>query len=81
MLKTTMFQSMAIGSEGIPSMAIFPPWAMLSSMSRNALGFPDISRPTSKPSFIPSCFCASARWPVLTLRASVAPIFFASSRR
>ena len=41
-------------------MAILPPWHMLASMSRKAAGLPDISRPTSKPSFMPSCFCTSA---------------------
>ena len=41
-------------------MAILPPWHMLASMSRKACGLPDISRPTSKPSFMPSCFWASA---------------------
>ena len=35
-------------------MAILPPWHMLASMSRKASGLPDISRPTSKPSFMPS---------------------------
>ena len=30
-------------------------------MSRKAAGLPDISRPTSKPSVMPSCFCTSAR--------------------
>ena len=40
-------------------MAILPPWAMLASMSRKAAALPDISRPTSKPSFMPSCFCTS----------------------
>ena len=41
-------------------MAILPPWHMLASMSRKAAGLPDISSPTSKPSFMPSCFCTSA---------------------
>ena len=41
-------------------MAILPPWHMLASMSRKASGLPDISRPTSKPSFMPSSFWASA---------------------
>ena len=60
MLKMTVFQSMAISCSGMPSMAILPPWHMLASMSRKAAGLPDISRPTSKPSFMPSCFCTSA---------------------
>ena len=58
MLKTTVFQSMAISRVGMPSMAILPPWHMLASMSRKASGLPDISRPTSKPSFMPSSFWA-----------------------
>ena len=41
-------------------MAILPPWHMLASMSRKASGLPDISRPMSKPSFIPSSFWTSA---------------------
>ena len=45
----------------MPSMAILPPWHMLSIMSRKAAGLPDISRPTSKPSFMPSCFCTSRK--------------------
>ena len=40
-------------------MAIFAPWLMLASMSRKAAGLPDISRPTSKPSVMPSFFCTS----------------------
>ncbi len=44
-------------------------------MSRKAAGLPDISRPTSKPSFMPSFFCASAMVSSRTSRASVAPIF------
>jgi hypothetical protein len=42
---------------GMPSSAMRPPWHMLASMSRKAEALPDISRPTSKPSFIPSSFC------------------------
>ena len=33
MLKTTVFQSIAMSSEGIPSMAILPPWHMLVSIT------------------------------------------------
>ena len=76
MLNTTLFQSMAICSEGIPSIAIFPPWAMFSIMSRKAAGLPDISSPTSNPSFIPTCSsnCWQAhRWhpidPLKTIKA------------
>jgi ATP-binding cassette subfamily B protein len=53
---TLLFQSIAISVDGIPSMAILPPWLMFSSISRKATGAPDISRPTSKPSFIASLF-------------------------
>ena len=45
----------------MPSIAIFAPWLMFASMSRNASALPDISRPTSKPSVMPSCFWTSAQ--------------------
>ena len=52
---------------------------MLSIMSRKAAGWPDISRPTSKPSRIPSSFCTSLSVrPLFTFSATVAPIFRAS---
>ena len=51
--------------DGMPSMAILPPWLMLASMSRKAWALPDISMPTSKPSCIPSFFCTS--WRVVSL--------------
>ena len=54
MLKITRFQSIAISSAGMPSSAMRPPCAMLASMSWSAAGLPDISRPTSKPSVMPS---------------------------
>src|SRR5438094_5712807 len=38
-----------------------PSVAMLLSMSRKAAGLPDISIPTSKPSFMPSFFWTSLR--------------------
>ncbi len=50
-------------------------------MSRKAVALPDISRPTSNPSFIPSCFWASAIDCSRTSRASVAPILRARSSR
>ena len=54
---------------------------MLSIISRSATGEPDISRPTSKP-LRPSSFMAvSTDWPLVGLMQSVAPIFFAISRR
>src|ERR1043165_3601749 len=71
-LKMTWPQSMAIGSGGMPSIAIFPPWHILSTMVLKAAGLPDISSPTSKPSFISRCFCTSRRSPCFTLSATVA---------
>ena len=50
-------------------------------MSRNADGLPDISRPTSKPSTMPSCSCTWRNFPSRTLNATVAPIFRAKSSR
>ena len=38
----------------MPSIAIFAAVRQLWIMSRKALALPDISRPTSKPSFMPS---------------------------
>ena len=38
MLNTTWFQSIAISSVGMPSIAIRPPWAMFASMTRSAAG-------------------------------------------
>ena len=81
MLKTTRFQSMAIGSDGIPSMAILPPWHMFSSMVRSADGAPDISKPTSNPSRIPSSSWTSDMVRCLASTAKVAPIRLARSRR
>src|SRR2546428_120501 len=46
---------------------------MLSIMSRNADGLPDISRPTSKPSTIPSCSWTCRRFPWPTFQETVAP--------
>ena len=54
---------------------------MFASMSRNAAGLPDISRPTSKPSVIPSSFCTSGSFVSRTFTARVTPIFCASSSR
>src|SRR5450759_5730884 len=54
---------------------------MLASMSRKAAGLPDISRPTSKPSVMPSRFCTSPSFCSRTLTARVTPSFSASSRR
>ena len=54
---------------------------MLSIISRIALGTPDISNPTSKPSFMPSSACASRSRVLETSTASVTPILRASSSR
>src|SRR5579875_2769345 len=53
---------------------------MLASISRKAEGLPDISRPTSKPSAMPSLFCTSESLSCRASTASVTPIFRASSR-
>ena len=54
---------------------------MLSIMSLRARGFPDISRPTSKPSFIPSSAWTSGSFSRETSTPRVAPILSASARR
>ena len=81
MLNTTVFQSIAIGSDGIPSIAILPPWHIASSICRRAAGEPDISRPTSKPSFMSRSAITRVRSPERTSRATVAPIRWARARR
>ena len=55
-------------------MAILPPWHMLASMSRKASGLPDISRPMSNPSFMPSSFWARSIDCSRTSTVRVAPI-------
>ena len=77
----TVFQSIATSPSGMPSIEILAPWAMLAIMSRSACGLPDISRPTSKPSVMPSSFWTSAIFSLVTLTVRVAPSFFARSRR
>ena len=77
----TVFQSIANGSSGRPSIAILAPCDMFSSMSRSAAGLPDISSPTSNPSFMPRLVCVSASEPSRTSSATVTPILRASSRR
>ena len=62
-------------------MAIFPPWHIFSSISRNASGEPDISRPTSKPSRIPRRFWTSRRRVVRESTVTGMPAFSASFRR
>ena len=74
-------QSMGKGSFGSPSIATRPPWFMWASMSSTALGTPDISRPTSKPSFIPRVAIASPRSEVRALTTRSAPASLASSSR
>ncbi len=72
---------MDMSDGGIPSIAIRPPWFIVSSMARNAGGAPDISRPTSNPSVIPSSAMTSVRFSFDTLTARVMPILRANSRR
>lgn len=78
---TILDQSTGNSSAGRPSIAMRPPWVMLATISRIASGRPDISRPTSKPSRSPSCFCASATLVRATFTARVAPTLRASFRR
>ncbi|MOA40303.1 hypothetical protein D3C78_1621640 [compost metagenome] len=80
-LKITLFQSIDISDGGIPSIAIRPPWFMVSSIERNAGGAPDISRPTSKPSVMPRSAITSFRFSLDTSTARVTPILRASDRR
>src|ERR1035438_3124064 len=60
-LSTRWAQSIPNSPVGSPSSAILPPWVMAASMSLSAVGLPDISNPTSKPSTIPSRSMAAAR--------------------
>ncbi len=72
---------MAMVEGGMPSMAILPPWFILSIMSWKAEGTPDISSPTSNPSVMPSSLITSESCSLATLTARVAPILRASSSR
>ena len=81
MLKTTLFQSTAAFSGMIPSRAMRPPWYILSIMSLSARGLPDISSPTSNPSFMPISRCTSWRFSADTSTTRVAPIFCARASR
>mmetsp|Transcript_90431 Transcript_90431/g.282823 ORF Transcript_90431/g.282823 Transcript_90431/m.282823 type:complete len:221 (-) Transcript_90431:320-982(-) len=66
----------------MPSKATLPPWFISFSMSLKARLFPDISRPTSKPSCMPSSLNAtSCRSSCMTFTARVTPIFRARSKR
>src|SRR5215213_2259324 len=73
MFNTTVEKSIVTSAEGSPSTAIRPPCVMVAIMSRSASGLPDISKPTSKPSCIPSARCASASVERSMLTARVAP--------
>ena len=81
-LKMTLFQSISKPVGAMPRMAILPPLFIVSIMSRKAGAAPDISRPTSKPSFMPivahhvaraSPCEASTTCSTPSLRASVEP--------
>ena len=73
---------MTLVSDGrIPSCAILAPLYICAIISLKAAGAPDISSPTSNP-LIPNCFIApSMVSPLAPLTVTVAPIFFAISRR
>jgi len=79
----TSFQSMAMSRLGMPRSATFPPWMTVRMMSRKALGAPDISMATSKPSRMPRSRITSRRTspPPETSTARVAPMRGAISRR
>ena len=78
---TTAVQSISNCREGRPSSAIFPPWFMFSIISCRARAWPVISRPTSKPSRMPSCRWASSTRVVETSRTTSAPQSSAIARR
>ncbi len=81
MLNTTRFQSIAIGSDGIPSIAIFPPGHMLSCIVRSPSGAQNLRVIHIEASFIPSCFCTSLRDPFLDVEGYGAPIFLGELQR
>ena len=66
---------MAISPDGMPSMAILPPWLMFWIMSRKAWGLPDISRPTSKPSVMWRSAWTSLSEPWVGSKARLTPTF------
>mmetsp|Transcript_55355 Transcript_55355/g.132209 ORF Transcript_55355/g.132209 Transcript_55355/m.132209 type:complete len:246 (-) Transcript_55355:334-1071(-) len=84
-LKITRSQLISKGLEGIPSRPTEAPTFSVSSMECTALGTPDISKPTSKPSLIfsspISCLNFSVALPLLTLSTREAPHFKARSKR
>ncbi|MNT19242.1 hypothetical protein D3C72_1544940 [compost metagenome] len=75
-------QSVSIGLDGMPSMAMPPPMIRVSTHCLKAMGEPDISSATSKPTFRPSSCMTSRRSSlvVFTVRTPGAT-FCASSRR
>lgn len=77
----TLSQSMATSSGKIPRREILAPFEVCSRMSFRPDGWPDISRATSKPSFMPSSFLTSSSDSLATLTTRVAPSLVASSRR
>ena len=80
-LKITSLTSSVIGPEGIPSTAIRPPWFIASSIWLNAASAPHISRPTSKPSVMPSSAITGASGSVRTSTTRLAPCAAAISSR
>ena len=60
-LNTISLRSSEISSDGNPSWAIPPPWAIAPIAARSADALPDISRATSKPSTMPSVAPTSRR--------------------
>ena len=80
-LKMIGLQSTAVSPGGMPSSAMPPPWFITSIISRSAAGLPDISRPTSKPSVMPSSLITSRNAVDATLTARVAPTLAARPSR
>ena len=81
MCVTSLPQSMSNPVDGSPSMAMRPPWFMLSIIAGSADAAPLISKPMSKPSRMPSARCASRISWRETSTTSSAPIPRAISRR
>ncbi|MNI56072.1 hypothetical protein D3C73_1110580 [compost metagenome] len=75
-------QSVSVGLAGMPSKARPPPMIRVSTHWLKAMGEPDISSATSKPTFRPCSFMTSCRSSrvVFTVRTPGAT-FWASSRR
>ena len=81
MLKTTVFQSIAISLVGMPSMAILPPWHMLASMSRKASGCAGHLEPDVEAFLHAQLFLHSGSEVSRGFTARVTPILRASSSR